>query len=178
MLKIALPYIDQLRELFLETWYREEYKYYNIDVYYDLYKPTITEEEGDYRSREFVSVYNNRIIGYIEYSINRISNIVTNVCIIRFSHCQKNQLAEMMQFSRDVMQVVDDIFMKFNHEKINFYCIKDNPARKMYEKFISKNGGTYVGTQRKNQKLMDNKYYDDCLYEILKEDYMKERRNR
>ena len=69
---------------------------------------------------------------------------------------------------------------KYNFRKLNFYVIAGNPAEKAYDKMIKRYGGRVVGYRRKNTRLFDGKYYDEKLYEVMREDYFrkKETRNR
>ena len=66
-----------------------------------------------------------------------------------------------------------DIFEKYNFRKLSFYVVVGNPIEKSYDKMCERYGGRIVGVKRKNTRLIDGKYYDEKLYEILKEDYMK-----
>ena len=43
----------------------------------------------------------------------------------------------------------------------------------MYDKYIEKYNGRVVGYRKNEIMLSDGQYYDDKLYEITKEDYLK-----
>ena len=59
--------------------------------------------------------------------------------------------------------------------KLEFTVVVGNPIEKTYDKLIKKYGGNIVGVKHKNCKLIDNKYYDEKIYEIFREDYIKNR---
>ena len=84
-----------------------------------------------------------------------------------------------MTFAMDLGRALTDIFEKYNFRKLNFYVIVGNPAEKAYDKMIKKYGGRVVGYRRENTRLFDGKYYDEKLYEVMRDDYFNaKRRNR
>ena len=72
-------------------------------------------------------------------------------------------------------KAIDDIFVKFNFNKINFDVIVGNPAEAMYDKFIKMCKGRIVGTLKKHIKLMDGWIYDTKIYEITRDNWIKNR---
>lgn len=84
-----------------------------------------------------------------------------------------------MTFARDLGQALTDIFEKYYFRKLNFCVIVGNPAEKAYDKMIKKYGGRVVGYRRENTRLFDGKYYDEKLYEVMRDDYFNaKQRNR
>jgi RimJ/RimL family protein N-acetyltransferase len=71
--------------------------------------------------------------------------------------------------------VLDEMFTKYNFRKLEFSVVVGNPIEKSYDRLIYKYGGRIVGTYKKHTRLMDNKYYDEKLYEIFRDDYIKNR---
>lgn len=43
----------------------------------------------------------------------------------------------------------------------------------MYRKLIKKLGGREAGILKENKKLIDGKYYDEIIFEIFKDGYLK-----
>ena len=74
------------------------------------------------------------------------------------------------EFGLDVLRVFDDIFYKFNLNRIEFSAFADNPAIKSYRTFIKKYGGKEVCTLRETNRLMDGRMHDSVIFEILYQD--------
>ena len=165
MLRPAQIYAEDLIWEFEKTWYKEEYKFYMNDCFYqDLDVAADTNN-----SHQFVSMDgNNDIVGYIAYDIDRNTDNVNHLCAINFNH-------NKITFGADLIQAVDDIFMKFKFHKINFDVIVGNPAEGMYDKFIKMCKGRIVGTLKKHIKLMDGEIYDTKIYEITRDNWIKNR---
>lgn len=162
MLKPAILYKNELTHLFNTIWFDKHYMYYNNSIYYKELKI----DSESWNSHQFVSVDDhNEIIGFFSYNIDRQTNNVKNFHIINFS---KNK----MLFGLDLYFCLRDIFCKFNFHKLSFCCIQDNPAKMVYDKLVEKYKGRVIGVQKQEIKLMDNKYHDVVLYEILRMDYL------
>ena len=73
----------------------------------------------------------------------------------------------------DLGQALTDIFERFKFRKLNFSVVIGNPIEKSYDKMIDKYGGRIVGIYKQEIKLIDGEYYDEKLYEITREDYLK-----
>lgn len=162
MLEPAIKYRDQLETLQYNVWFNDEYKYWNDSVYYG----SLQIDESTWCKHQFVSVIKNKVIGYIEYSINREANNVYGLNIVNFSD-------NKILFGRDLRQALKDIFEKYNFRKLSFSVVIGNPIEKSYDKMIEKYGGRVIGVRKDEVKLIDNKYYDDKLYEILASEYFK-----
>ena len=65
------------------------------------------------------------------------------------------------------------IFVKFNYNRVEWWAYEDNPAIRGYDAFIKRCGGRRAGYLRQNIKLMDGKIHNSIIYEILREDYIK-----
>ena len=161
MLELAINYADELKTKMQSIWFDEKYKYYNSQNYYSEFNIA----DNTWSQHQYVSVdSNNKVIGFIDYSINRQTNAVSNVGIISFSN---NKLT----FARDLISAFKDIFDKFRFHKINFFVILGNPTEKHYDKMVEKCGGRIVGIYKQDVKLIDNKLYDIKIYEITRTDY-------
>lgn len=162
MLDLAYKYEAELRKLMYDTWYDEKYMYYYI-----CYRsPYSCPNDGDWNKRQFVSLNSKgEIIGFIHYDIDREYDYIECLGAINFTD-------NKVTFGRDLAQVLDDIFCKFNMRKLNFYVIVGNPIEKTYDKMITKYNGRIVGIKKQHAKLMDNQFHDLKLYEIFREDYI------
>lgn len=162
MLDIATKYEEKLQELFANISFEEKYKYSSGCTYRDKYEAS----KSTWQMHEFVSVYNDKILGYLRYSIDREAYKVDSLYIVNFTNPN-------IIFANDLKQLLIDIFEKFKFRKLSFSCFIGNPIEKSYDKIIAKFGGRIVGIQIEDSKLIDGEYYDLKLYEILREDYLK-----
>lgn len=160
MLEPAIKYKEQLEKLQYDTWFNDKYKYWHCDVYYDY----INIDENTWNRHQFVSVVNETVIGYISYNISRSNNSVDCLSILNFSD---NKAA----FGMDLGQALRDIFEKYKFRKLTFVVVVGNPIEKSYDKMIKKYGGRIVGIKKEDVKLVDGKYYDKKIYEILASEY-------
>lgn len=174
MLDTALKYNEELKKLYVNTWFDERYKYYNYRSHWEMPK----FDESTWDGHDFVSLdTNGQIIGAIGYSINRPTNSVCGLGILNFTPpIEKRSFSKSdIIFGQDVLQAIKDIFEKFNFHKLNFCVVIGNPVEKTYDRLCEKYGGRIVGIEREETKLCDNKYYDVKRYEILRTDYFKKR---
>ena len=165
MLDNAFKYEEEIKTKMLDTWYDDKYKYFHASTYHNVYGLP----DSDVNCREFVSLDSKgNLLGIIGYEVNRDYDLAMNFGAINFSD-------NKITFGMDLAQVIDDIFCKFNMRKLEFNVIVGNPIEKSYDKCINKYGGRIVGIRRQHSKLIDNKYYDDKIYELFREDYIKAR---
>ena len=170
MLDLAYKYEKEIKNKMYDTWYDEKYMYYYASTYHEVYN--LSADKDDWCNRQFVSIDSNGDgLGLISYEIIRDYDLVMNFGAINFS---ENKVI----FGMDLVQVIDDIFCKFNMRKIEFNVVVGNPIEKSYDKLIKKYNGNIVGIRHKHCKLMNNKYYDDKLYELFREDYIKSKEKR
>ena len=160
MLEPAIKYKEQLKQAFYNTWFKEKYKFYHNEAYYN--ELTIYEDTWNYN--QFVSVVDGKVIGYISYQILRNEYYAQNLAIINFTD---NSIA----FGRDLKIALQDIFETYKLRKLKFSVVIGNPIEKSYDKMIKNYGGRIVGVYKENCKLIDGLYYDTKIYEILASDY-------
>jgi hypothetical protein len=160
MLEPAIKYRNQLENLQYDIWFNDKYKYWVSDLYYT----PLQIDTDTWGKHQFVSVHNGEVIGYIGYNVVRSINSVHTLSIINFSD-------NKVTFGIDLMQAVKDIFEKYKFRKLNFNVVVGNPIEKTYDKMINKYGGRIVGVYKDDVKLIDGKYYDTKIYEILADEY-------
>ena len=162
MLQVAIKYAEQLKEKFHSVWFDERYKFWAGSNYFGEWQPA----ESTWVNHQFASVRDGEVIGYIAYEIDRgAGDMAYGLSVINFEE------KPSVTFAMDLGQALENIFDKFNLRKLNFYVVVGNPIEKSYDKMSEKYGGRIVGIYRQNTRLFDGKYYDEKLYEILKEDY-------
>lgn len=162
MLDIANKYTDQLNKLFMTVAYDDKYKFINCGYSNLVYKP----RDDNWTGNDFVSLDSNgNVIGYMSYEINRQSWNVSGFVAMNFSNNKS-------VFGKDLLQMIADIFLKFNFQKIRFCVYVGNPIEESYNRLVRLSGGRVVGTCFKDRKLSDGLYYDSKEYEILREDFV------
>jgi hypothetical protein len=164
VLEYAKKYEDELKKIFLEIAFDPYYKYECYGCYFErLELPDNTCE-----ANHFVSIYNNNIIGLINYKIKRIENFAYGLHIVHFGG---KDASNNYIFGKDIMTSINDIFEKYSFNKLSFDVIRGNPVEKTYDKLIINYGGRIVGIREEEIKLMDGKIYDIKEYEILSRNY-------
>lgn len=160
MLKPAILFRDELTRLYQSIWFNEKYKYYN----YSSTWGTVLVEDKTNDWHEFVSINDKgEVIGYIHYYVVRSTLNCRSFGIVNFS--------DDPAFGLDVLQVIKDIFERFNFHKLDFSVVIGNPAEKSYDHLCKKYGGHILCIEKDETKLDDNQYYDVKRYYIMRDDY-------
>lgn len=161
MLDVAINHTEELKSKFFSIWFKERYKYWVNSNYYEEFEIA----KNTWNNHQFVSMRDDKIIGYIGYSLDRASDFVCGLSIINFEG------KASWTFSIDLGNALVDIFEKYNFRKLCFSVVVGNSIEKTYDKLCKKYGGRIVGVQREHTRLIDGKFCDEKLYEILREDY-------
>ena len=163
MLEYAKKHELKLKELFWETAFDPFYMYmenYPHREDFELPKDTFSQNS-------FVSFWQDKIIGYITYQINRPANRADCFSCIHFGK------EHSYIFGKDLTTAIRDIFEKYRFNKINFCVVVGNPIEKTYDKLINKYGGRVVGIWKQESRLIDGSLYDLKDYELLADEYYK-----
>lgn len=163
MLDHAAKYENELRLLLMDAGDDLRFQYAWNTSHRQLFELNKNTWDG----RQFVSVRDGRVIGYLSYSIDRDSDVVYGVQIINFT------LEPNITFSKDLAPFLRDVFMKYGHRKLRFTCIADNPIKPSYDRVCEKYGGRVVGVYRREERLLDGEYHDTVIYEILLDDFLR-----
>lgn len=163
MLMPAQLYKDDLRDIFLKTWYIPENIYWNGWTGAEI----IDLPENNYEMHCFVSIDKyRRIVGYISYYVDWVTMSADRFGIISFD---KGNLT----FAKDLYQAICDLFEKYHMNRIEWVAFADNPAIRAYRNFIRKHGGKECGYKRQCVKLQDGKLHDSIEFEILASEFKK-----
>ena len=106
------------------------------------------------------------VIGLIIYEVDRVYEIAFDFGAINFTD-------NKVVFGKDLFKVLDDIFCKFNIPKMEFCCVIGNPIERSYDRMIKKFGGNIIGVRKQHCKLHDNQLYNDKIYELFRDNYIK-----
>lgn len=170
MLKNAFLYEEEIKNAMYNVWYDPKYQYYFMGSYHNDFN--LNHENGDWYCRCFASVdKDGNLLGHIGYKIDHEVSSATNFGAINFT----NNIAT---FGHDLYQVVDDIFCKFQMNRLEFSVIIGNPIEKNYDKLVNMFGGRILCVRYDVAKDMAGNLCDDKSYEIMRKDYLaaKERR--
>ena len=165
MLKPAKLYEDELQKLYCEKWHD-----YNLQFYTGWRSGgEFNISEDAYNRNEFVSVdAEGNIYGYIGYAFDFYTGVADNFGILSFK--KSNAL-----FAKDLLQVVDDIFIKYKFRLMSWRMVGDNPVEKHYQKFCKKYGGQEVARLKDYCRFNDGSYHDDVIFLLTRENYLKNR---
>ncbi len=166
MLENALLYEDQIERYFKLHMYdlKTNYVFGSHGCSIEPY------EKDNLNSHQFASVDKGFVHGIMGYQINWETRSVGSLYII---NCY-NKPSPL--FIRDTLHMIDDIFNKYNLNRISWRAYADNPAVNGYRKFCKRYGGREVGILRQTVLLLDGQLHDEVLFELLKEDYINARR--
>lgn len=167
MLDYAWKYEREINDKVMQCWYTEKYKYYFTGTYNNVYQSELSKSGDDYRSREFASIDKSTgdVIGVISYRPIPYAKTVETFAAINFTD-------DTVTFGKDLHQVIDDIFRKFNFEILRFTVNVGNPIEEKYDKYVRKYNGRIVGIESQKIPLYDNTFVDLKIYEVYRKDYL------
>lgn len=129
---------------------------------------SIPIDRDDWDNIQFVSLNSSgELIGFMAAYADHRNNLIYNMDFINFSG-KPNPI-----FSHDTKEFFDELFLKRKFRKIIFHAIYDNPATNMYRKLVKKLGGKEVGIMKDNRLLTDGNYYDEIIFELYRNNYIK-----
>lgn len=166
MLDNAKLHTSELQTLFYKIWYDPKYQYYFGSDYRWSYSQFDNGDGDSARHREFVSLdKDGNVIGYVGYMINPQLRFAYNFGAINFTDGNK------FTFAKDLRQVIDDIFVKFGMETLEFSVICGNPVEKSYDRVVKRAGGRILCQRHARAQDLSGNLCDDKLYEITMQDY-------
>ena len=161
MLKLPQPYSSQIEQEKIKIIENEDqYKFVNISSYWYSNFLKLPDSEWDEIVR--VSFAEDKVLGLFKATIDREINHVSSLMIVNF-----NLKKISFTFIKDLESFVRYLIEYKKFRKISFTVVIGNPAEKMYDKFIEKYNGRVVGIKKNEVKLLDGKFYDLKLYEII-----------
>lgn len=172
MLTLARLVKSELEKVYLNSIYKEKYKYYQFSSY-TTYIMTI--DDNDWEKLEYCSVdKSGNILGFFRAYIERDSHKITEIGIISFIDEEKSD--KHLICGVDLFKFLKMIYDHPAVNKIEWSVIVDpdyafSKKRKtelFYDKIVKKFNGKIVGIFTKTIKLRDGKFYDRKYYEIIK----------
>ena len=165
MLEHAVKYKSEIEQKYINNVVGNDIdKYWVNDSYWGDGPKDRTASDWNYIRR--VSVDKKGVVGYFTASVDRACNNITGLGFVKFD---MNKVS--ITFVRDMKRFIDMLLIDYKFNKISFNVVIGNPAERLYDAFIQKHNGRIIGIEKKDTKLIDGLYYDNKLYEILREDY-------
>lgn len=167
MLKPAILYKEQLEQKFKEVFYDLKYQYFTHGSMNNV--PDIPNSNEKFHC--FASVdEDGNVLGYVSYGVDWEAMTTVGFGAISFVP------GGSVTYAYDLREAIDNIFMKFNFNRIEWWAYADNPAIRGYDAFIKRYGGSRVGYLHQNVKLLDGKVHDSIIYEVMRESYIAHRK--
>lgn len=172
MIQPAILYNDQLEKLYAQCWYDTKYQYYFSSGYRNRLDLSSVYTNPSSR-REFVSVDNDgKLLAYISYFVDIEVELAYNFGFMSFPD------SSIFIVAKDLYNVIDDIFCKYNLAVCEISCIEGNPVLSKYQKLVKKFNGRMVGYRTHRQKLLDGSIKGDYLFEVTRDQYLQYKNSR
>lgn len=159
MLDLAFNNQQKLKDIFSKKIFEKVNFYYNMNPYIDY---EVQVDYSEWHRIQYVSkTLNDEVLAYFCAWVNRPFNIIEKLEVINLSG-KPNIIA-----TKDFFDFLKLLLVERKFRKLVFYVIKDNPAIKLYKKFVLGNKiGRLVGIFKKHCILTDGNCYDQYIFEI------------
>ena len=132
---------------------------------------------------QLVSVLNTDLIcGLFHICIDRATRSGYGMYVCNLSYLYTSFLVDeellTTRFALDFRHFILYLFNYMKLNKIKFKCAKNNPANKMYEKFIQHYDGRLVGIYEKDCMLPTGEIVDICSDELFRENFLNKYKGR
>lgn len=166
----AKLYEEQIRHKLWEVWYDEKYQYYFGGS--ERQDFSIGDSYEGCPKRYFAVLNDSdELLGYIGYSVDTDLGVAMWFGAINFSD-------DKLTFGKALKQVIEDCFLKFGMNVVEWVVVRGNPIERSYDRICEKLGGHIVGIRHKRAKDLAGNVCDDKIYEILREDFLAARASR
>lgn len=168
MIKNAKLYEKQIREKFWEIDYNPYYQYYYGSVWRSNFSL-----DSEYRRDFAILNGKDEVVGLIGYGFNMDNKVADKFGLIHFGAHEKKELdTDSLTISHALYKVIDDIFVKFGMNYLEFSVIAGNPVADSYYKLVNKIGGRVLCERKNRAMLLDGTLANDITFEINREQYL------
>lgn len=139
-------------------------RFYSDDMFYETagltnWIPMISSETNDGRHQYAIIDSSDKLIGYLDYSIDWYTSVARNFALISFD--KGNPIVGETLF-KEMIKLINE----YKLHRIEWRMIGGNPAERGYDHFVKKyNGRKHILTDAIRDKY--GKYHDDVIYEII-----------
>lgn len=125
----------------------------------DNWLPEISENPNAGRYQFAIVDNNEKLIGYVDYTIDWYSSCAHRFGLISFD---KGNIL----IGKAIKEIMDKLINEYHLHRIEWRMIGGNPVERSYDRFCKKyNGNKYV--LKDVFKDRQGNYHDDCIYEII-----------
>lgn len=140
--------------------------YYSDDMMYETgclgnWIPNIQEETESGRFQYAIVDTNDKLIGYLDYSIDWYSSCAHRFGL--FSFDRGNPI-----IGKDLFEEMDKLINQYKLHRIEWRMIGGNPVERGYDRFCKRFNGT-KHILKDVVKDRHGNYHDDIIYEIINE---------
>lgn len=161
MIELAIKHELELQSLFTDIAFDERFKFYHPFSFREKYiAPADTWSKIDWAVLE-----NGKVTGFIGYSIDRDSLVVSDLKAINFC-------GTSLSFAKAIMKVITGLFTIFKFRKLRFSVVVGNPIEPSYDRLVQRFGGRICGLWKSEDKLFDGTLADRKWYEIMGDDFV------
>lgn len=149
----AKLYEQEIKKKMWEIWYDEKYQYYfGGEGRWDF---SLDNNANEFQKRSFAVLNDdNNLIGLISYSVDFEMRIAQWFGAINFSD-------DKLSFGKALRQVIEDCFLKFGMEVVEWNVVCGNPIEKSYDRMCQKLGGRIIGVRHNRTKDLAGNIHND-----------------
>lgn len=162
MIALAIDHIPEITRLFRDHILEPRYQYFYTIPWVEL-GPQIWPDTAN--GVQFVSIEDQRVIGYLSCNFNRDTHTAYNVQVINF------RFKNSKEFSRDMFRFFDIIYSRFGMNRVVVSVVVGNPVEKLYDKLAHKFHAGIIGTFHQDVMTPDGVLRDQKYYEVFKADF-------
>ncbi len=161
----AKLYEEQIKRRLWDVWYDEKYQYFWGGSWRSDF--SLNDNNNEWPRRAFAVLDNaDELIGYICYSVDTDLRVAQWFGAINFSN-------DKITFGRALCQVIDDCFIKFGMNVLEWNVICGNPIERSYDRMCQRLGGHIIGVRHNRSRDLAGNPLNEKAYEILREDYLR-----
>ena len=157
MLKPAICYKEQIENALKEYFYSDDMMYYVGDI--DSYLLQVNDSGENGRYQWAVVDSKDKLIGYIDYTVDRYSSRACNFGAFSFDKGNPLMGKELYGLFEKLINTL---------HRVEFRAVSGNPAVKGYDKFLQKHSD--IGKKHVLKDVFkdaNGKYHDDYIYEFV-----------
>lgn len=157
MLIPAILKKQEIENAFKKYYYSDEMMFETGSL--DNWLPEISENPNGSRYQFAIVDSNEKLIGYVDYTIDWYSSCAHRFGLISFD---KGNIL----IGKALKEIMDKLINEYHLHRIEWRMIGGNPVERSYDRFCKKyNGNKYV--LKDVFKDRQGNYHDDCIYEII-----------
>ena len=166
-LDLAINYSAEINSLYKKNAItRKDISYFAYDDYTDY---SIEIVDSDWRKLQYVVLTKeNKLLAFISANFDRVTNNISNLALINITD------KPSMTILRGALYFIDELlFKQEKFHKINFKAIKDNPAIRIYKKYIATHDNARIVGELVDDAYIGGEYHNSIMFEFMNPDNKK-----